>query len=382
MYNTVAFLRYLYFKIKMLMLIKELISDINNLAPFALQEDYDNAGLLVGSMEAEAVKGLVAVDVTPLILSEAVQKNCNVVISHHPLIFGGLKNVTDSTETGKMIAFAVKNDINIIALHTNLDNVAHGVNHILAQKLGIRNTTILQPAKNMLRKLVTFCPVQFTQEITEALFEAGAGHIGKYDSCSYKVSGEGTFRAGEGTHPFVGLQGQVHHEPEDRIETIFPFYLEKNIISALIKSHPYEEVAYDIYPITNSNPEIGAGMIGELDAETESLKFLESVKKAVGIGCLRYTKHIPKKVRKIAICGGSGSFLIKQAMAAGADVFLTGDLKYHDYFLPYGNMILADIGHYESEQFTKELIFTLLNEKFANFALLQSELDTNPINYL
>lgn len=364
------------------MLIKELIAGINGIAPFALQEDYDNAGLLTGSMEAEAVKGLVAVDVTMKVLHEAVQKKCNVIISHHPLIFGGLKNVTDSTETGKLVAFAIRNDIHVIALHTNLDNVSHGVNAILADKLGVKNCTILQPVKKQLCKLVTFCPVDFTQKVSEALFAAGAGNIGKYDSCSYIGSGEGTFRAGEGTNPFVGKTGNLHHEPENRIETIFPAYLEKKVISALLKVHPYEEVAYDIYPLGNVNPLLGAGMIGELDRETDSAEFLDSVKKAIGIPCLRFSKHEPMKVKKIAFCGGSGNFLIKQALSAGADVFLTGDLKYHDFFLPYGDMILADIGHYESEQFTKELIFTLLNKKFANFALLQSEVVTNPINYL
>ena len=364
------------------MLIKELISGINTLAPFALQEDYDNAGLLVGSMDAEVVKGLVAVDITSEVLQEAVNKSCNVVISHHPLIFGGLKNVTDSTETGKMVAFAIKNELNIIALHTNLDNVAHGVNAILGQKLGLKNCRILQPQKNQLRKLVTFCPVDYTEKVSEALFAAGAGQIGKYDSCSYTGAGEGTFRAGEGANPFVGEIGTLHHEPENRIETIFPQYLEKEIISALLKVHPYEEVAYDIYPLSNLNPTTGAGMTGELEKETDTLEFLEFVKKALGLSCIRYSGNGREKVRKIAFCGGSGSFLIKQAISAGADIFLTGDLKYHDFFLPYGNMLLADIGHYESEQFTKELIFTLLNEKFATFALLQSEVVTNPINYL
>jgi dinuclear metal center YbgI/SA1388 family protein len=364
------------------MLVKELISELNRIAPFALQEDYDNAGLLVGSMEAEAVKGLIAVDVTSAVLNEAVQKDCNVVLSHHPLIFGGLKNLTDSTDIGKMVAFAVKNDINIIALHTNLDNVAHGVNDILGQKLGLKNCRILQPLKNQLRKLVTFCPEDYTEKVSEALFSAGAGHIGKYDSCSFTGSGNGTFRAGEGANPFVGEVGKLHHESENRIETVFPAYLEKDIISALINAHPYEEVAYDIYPLSNSNPTVGAGMIGELEKETDTLVFLESVKKALCLPWIKYSGNKSKKVRKVAFCGGSGSFLIKQAISAGADVFLTGDLKYHDFFLPGGNMLLADIGHYESEQFTKELIFTLLNEKFATFALLQSEVVTNPINYL
>lgn len=364
------------------MLIKELIAGINDIVPFALQEDYDNAGLLTGSMEAEAEKGLVAVDVTLKVLHEAIQKKCNVIISHHPLIFGGLKNVTDSTETGKLVAFAIRNDIHIIALHTNLDNVSHGVNAILADKLGVKNCTILQPAKNMLRKLVTFCPLSYTEQVSRALFDAGAGNIGKYDSCSFVGSGEGTFRAGEGAFPFVGEKGKLHHEPENRIETIFPAHLEKSIITALLKTHPYEEVAYDIYPLANTNPVAGAGMIGELEHETDSVQFLDAVKKNIGMPCIRFTRHEPKKVRRIAFCGGSGSFLIKPALLAGAHVFLTADLKYHDFFLPSGEMILADIGHYESEQFTKELIFTLLNKKFANFALLQSEVVTNPINYL
>jgi len=370
------------FPLARFMILSEITSYLKLMFPLALQENYDNSGLLVGLDGTEISGALICLDVTEAILDEAVEKGCNLVISHHPLIFSGLKSLTGRTETERMVMRAIKENIAIFALHTNLDNHHEGVNHYLCQKLGIQNAEILRPVSGMLRKLVTFCPVSHANYVREALFNAGAGHIGNYDQCSFNSSGEGTFRALEGATPFVGEPGKLHTEPELRIETIFPAYLENALVDALKMAHPYEEVAFDIYPLTNPNSRIGAGMIGDLPNKVDAGDFLFSVKNIFQTGCIRHTELKNKKIQRVAVCGGSGSFLIKDAINCGADIYITGDIKYHDFFLPENKMILADIGHYESEQFTKELIYTLLKKKFTTFALFISGTNTNPVNYL
>jgi dinuclear metal center YbgI/SA1388 family protein len=364
------------------MLLSEITLFLNSRFPLSLQEDYDNCGLLIGNSELEITGIMVCLDVTADVLDEANAKNCNLVISHHPLIFTGLKSLTGQTDTEKLVMRAIRENIAVFALHTNLDNHAEGVNHWLCKKLGILNPEILRPMPEMLRKLVTFCPISHASQVREALFNAGAGHIGNYDSCSFNTHGDGTFRALEGSNPFVGKQGKLHTEPELRIETVFSAYFENAVISALKLAHPYEEVAYDIYSLTNLHIGIGAGMVGTLDQPVDAEEFLLQVKKNLQIGCIRHTEIKNKKVKRIAVCGGSGSFLIKDAMRCKADIYLTGDIKYHDFFIPENRMILADIGHYESEQFTKELIYTLLKKKFTTFALFISGSNTNPVNYL
>jgi dinuclear metal center YbgI/SA1388 family protein len=347
-----------------------------------LQENYDNSGLLIGLEETEISGILICLDISRDVLDEAIVKKCNLVISHHPLIFSGLKSITGRSETERLVMKALKESIAIYALHTNLDNHNEGVNHFLCQKIGIQQPEILKPMPGILRKLATFCPVSHATTVREALFNAGAGHIGNYDSCSFNSNGEGTFRALEGATPFVGEPGKLHTEAEVRIETIFPVHLENIIINALKRAHPYEEVAYDIYPITNPNSKIGAGMIGNLQNEMDAREFLLGIKNILQTGCIRHTELKNKKVQRVAVCGGSGSFLIKDAINCGADIYITGDIKYHDFFVPGDEMILADIGHYESEQFTKELIYTLLKKKFTTFALFISGSNTNPVNYL
>jgi len=350
--------------------------------PTALQESYDNCGLLIGDAAMEITGVLVCLDITTQIFDEAAEKRCNLIVSHHPMIFSGLKSLTGRDETERLVLRAIRENVAIFALHTNLDNHHQGVNYLLCNKLGIQNIEILKPVANKLRKLVTFCPTAFADKVRAAIFDAGAGHIGNYDFCSYSSIGEGTFRALEGTNPFVGEQGKLHVEPELRIETIFPDFLENKIIAALMQAHPYEEVAYDIYPLANINHQIGAGMIGMLPKAIPAEEFLAGVKEKLQIGCIRHTNIQNKKVQRIALCGGSGSFLINDAMRCNADIYITGDIKYHDFFMPGDKMILADIGHYESEQFTKELIYTLLKKKFTTFALFISGINTNPVNYL
>ena len=364
------------------MKLKNIITKLEEFAHPALQESYDNPGLLIGDRDQEISGVLITLDVTEAVLEEAAQKSCNLIVAHHPVIFKGLKSITGKNFVERIVKIAIKNDIAIYAIHTNLDNVKHGVNGNLAQKLGLTNTRILAPQKEMLRKLATFCPTEHADAVREAMFSAGAGHIGNYDSCSFNAEGKGTFRGSEDTNPFVGEKGKLHFEQEIRIEIIYPVYLENKIISSMIQAHPYEEVAYDIYPLANEFAETGAGMIGELDKPIDPLQFLEFVKSLTGTPCIRHSEIIKKPVQKIAVCGGAGSFLIGDAIRAGADMFITGDVKYHDFFEADGKLIIADIGHYESEQFAKDLILSILIENFSNFAVLISETRTNSVNYL
>jgi len=364
------------------MILSEITTFLTSRIPLSLQENYDNCGLLLGDAHAEITGAIICLDITDEVLSEAVEKNCNLVISHHPMIFSGIKSLTGRTATERLVIRAIRENIAVFALHTNLDNHFEGVNHLLCNKLGILNAEILRPMTGILRKLVTFCPSSFAGQVREAIFNAGAGQIGNYDNCSYNTQGEGTFRALEGANPFVGEVGKLHTETEVRIETIFPAYLENDVIAAIKQAHPYEEVAFDIYPLANKHIRIGAGMTGTLPEAVDAEEFLVSVKEILSIGCIRHTNLKNKKIQKIAVCGGSGSFLINDAIFCNADIYMTGDIKYHDFFIPGNGMILADIGHFESEQFTKELIYTLLKKKFTTFALFISGTNTNPVNYL
>ncbi|NOX84808.1 MAG: Nif3-like dinuclear metal center hexameric protein [Chlorobi bacterium] len=364
------------------MKIKEITNRLEEYAPLTLQEPYDNAGLLTGSPDGETSKVLITLDVTHEVMDEAIGKGCNLIIAHHPLIFKALKRLTGDDETQQLIIKAIKNDIALYAIHTNIDNVIDGVNGMLAQKLGLKNIRILTTKEGGLKKLVTFCPDNYADKVRGAIFQAGGGHIGNYDSCSYNLKGEGTFRGLEGANPFVGKKGEIHFEKETRIETIVPDYKINAVIRAMLEAHPYEEVAYDVYPLDNENNRTGAGIIGEPEDNTGEKEFLERVKRILKADVIRHSPLRGKKVSKVAICGGSGSFLIQQAYRAGADIFITGDVKYHDFFGYAGRMVIADAGHYETEQFTKELIYSVLKENFPNFALLISEVNTNPVRIL
>lgn len=363
------------------MIIKNITDLIERIAPVQLQETYDNAGLIIGEKNSEIDKAIICIDVTETIIDEAITKNCQLVISHHPLIFKGLKKINGKNSIEKIIIKAIKNNIAIYAAHTNLDNVINGVNSILSQKLGLKNIRSLQPKKDIFKKLVFFCPVIHADKVRKAIFEAGAGQIGNYDNCSFNTEGDGSFKALENANPFVGEPGKLHFEKEIRIETIFPFYIENKVVEALLQAHPYEEVAYDIYKLDNYFASIGSGIIGEIE-EADEIQFLTELKKVSNCKCIKHSDLLNKKIKKVAICGGSGSFLIKDAIAAKADIFITGDVKYHDFFEAENKILIADIGHFESEQFTKELLYTIITKKFPNFAVLISENNTNPIHYL
>lgn len=364
------------------MKLQEITDCLEAYAPLALQESYDNAGLICGSKDMDITAALICLDSTEAVIDEAIERGCNLVIAHHPIVFSGLKKFNGKNYVERVIIKAIRNNIAIYAAHTNLDNVHNGVNAKMAQKLGLINCTVLAPQKNLLKKLITFCPEAKAEEVRTALFNAGAGHISNYDECSFNTNGTGTFRAGAGSNPFVGEIGKQHQEKEVRIETIYPQHIESQILKALFETHPYEEVAYDLIPLSNTHNRIGAGLVGELPEESNEMDFLKRLKTVMKADSLRYTALRDKKVKKIAICGGSGSFLLGDAIKKGADVFVTADFKYHQFFDAERRIIIADIGHYESEQFTVELFYEILMKKFSTFAVLISTINTNPIKYL
>ncbi len=364
------------------MKIKEIVSALERFAPLPLQDGFDNAGLQIGLTEAEATGALLCLDVTEAVLDEAVALGYNFVISHHPLIFKGCKSIIGRDYVERCIVKAIKNDIVIYSAHTNLDNAHGGVNYKIAEKIGLKNLKVLEPKADSLVKLVTFVPYKQADAVREALFAAGCGCIGDYDSCSYNLKGEGTFRANEGTHPFCGTVGELHREEEVRIETILPIYKKAEVIRALLTAHPYEEPAFDLYPLQNVWAQAGAGVVGELDEPEAELDFLCRIKNIFEVGCVRHSNLTGRKIQKVALCGGSGAFLLPKAIRAGADVFITGEIKYHDYFGHEDDILMAEIGHYESEQYTKEIFYSIIRDLFPNFALQMSRVNTNPIKYL
>ena len=364
------------------MILKEITDYIESIAPLAYQESYDNAGLICGSPGMDITGALICLDSTEAVLDEAIAMGCNLVIAHHPIVFSGLKKFNGKNYVERVIIKAIRHNIAIYAAHTNLDNVLNGVNGRIAEKLGLVNVSILSNQKGGLRKLAVFCPGSASADVRAALFSAGAGQIGNYDECSFNTAGTGTFRANAGANPYVGKEGVQHHENETKIEVIYAAHLESALLKAMFQAHPYEEVAYDIIPLANAHPYTGSGIIAELPSEMTEMAFLGHLKSVMKASCVRYTALRDKKVKKVAVCGGAGSFLLPNAIAAGADVFVTADYKYHQFFDAEGRIVIADIGHYESEQFTSELFYDILCKKFRTFALHLSKINTNPINYL
>ena len=368
------------------MKIRELVEYLDERFLPVYQEEYDNAGLLVGDPDDDLKGVLATTDVTPAVIDEAVQKDCNIIVSHHPLIFGGLKRITTHGETERMVMRLIRHNICVYAAHTNLDNLDWGVNGILAEKLRLVDCSILRPVEGALCKLVTYVPTVDADKLRKSLFEAGAGCIGNYDSCSWNCEGTGTFRANEGCNPYCGTVGSLHNETETRIEVVYEKRQEQRLVSRLKESHPYEEPAYDCIPLNNPYLKVGAGMIGRLDNPMLVADFLTMVKERLRLPVVRVSKNAvcmkEPTVRKVAVCGGSGSFLIGDAIGRHADIFLTGDLKYHDFQGAGERIILADIGHYESEQFAKEIFYRVISEKFSNFVCQISEADDGFVRYI
>lgn len=363
-------------------LIKDVIRFLEELAPQSYQETYDNSGLLSGN-PSEPVQGiLVTLDCTEEVVSEAVDRGCNLIVAHHPIIFKGLKKLTGSTYVERTIIQAIRHHIAIYAIHTNLDNVHNGVNRKICDKIGLKKLEVLLPRVGLLTKLVTFIPIENKEPVLHALYEAGAGQIGNYENCSFAIEGTGTFKPGENANPHIGKPMKQEYVKETRIEVIFPGYLKNQILAALRQSHPYEEVAYYLTPLENEHQQVGSGMVGTLEKPMEPLDFLKRLKTDMNLGIVRHTRLLENRIQKVAVCGGSGSFLLPRAIQKGAQVYISADFKYHEFFDAEDKIIIADIGHYESEVFTKELLQEVLTKKFPTFAINFSRTVTNPISYL
>jgi dinuclear metal center YbgI/SA1388 family protein len=363
------------------MLIRDIVQVLEQLAPPGLQESYDNAGLITGQAGWECRGIICSLDATEAVVQEAIQKGCNMIVAHHPIVFGGLKKINGKNYVEKTVIAAIKSDIAIYAIHTNLDNVLEGVSGRMASLLGLQHCTPLQHKPGSLKKIYTFVPLQQAGAVRDALFAAGGGHIGNYSGCSFNTEGTGTFKGATGTKPFAGSPGIAHEETEIRVEMVFPAWKEAAIIRALKQAHPYEEVAFDLVTLQNEYAAIGSGLVGELAAPMQERDFLAYLATTFKVPVVRHTALLDKPIHRVALCGGAGSFLINNALGTGADIFVTADIKYHDFFDANDRMIIADIGHYESEQFTVDLLFDILREKFPTFAVLKTGVITNPVHY-
>lgn len=362
------------------MKISEVIKELDRFAPPSLQESYDNAGLLVGDQTLEVTSILLTLDITEDVVQEAIDKKCNLIVAHHPIIFSGLKSLTGKNYVERTVLKAIKNDIALFSAHTNLDNVNQGVNKKFADKLELQNIKILSPKKGKLQKLTTYVPQVNTDDILEALFDVGAGNIGEYENCSFQHNGIGTFKPSSKANPHIGESGKLESVQENKIEVIVPEHLTSKVLKALFTSHPYEEVAYYLSTLENENQDIGSGMIGDLEQEMSSDDFLGHLKNQLNLEVIKFTPF-NRSIKKVALCGGSGQFLLKNAINSGADAYVSADFKYHEYFDADNQIMICDIGHYESEISTKELFYEVLSDKFSNIALVFAETNTNPTRY-
>jgi len=363
------------------MRIHDIIQELERWAPRSWQESYDNAGLITGDAAWDCTGVLCCLDATEAVIEEAIQRGCNLVVAHHPIVFGGIKRIDPQHYVGRALIRSIRHDVAIYAIHTNLDNLLEGVNGTMADRLGLLNRSVLMPKSQQLKKLNTYVPTAHVDAVANALFDAGAGHIGRYDQCSFRQAGEGSFRALEGASPHVGKLGVQHREPEWKLEVLYPATLESSVLAALRSAHPYEEVAYDLVALSNTHPSIGSGLIGELPEALPEEEFLDRIKSIFGVVSLRHTATNGRAIRRVALCGGAGSFLISNSLAQKADAFLTADLKYHEFFEADDRLLLVDLGHYESEQYTIDLLQSFLAEKFPTFAILKTGLITNPVRY-
>ena len=364
------------------MKIKQILIILEEMAPLAYAEDFDNVGLLIGNQDNEATGVLVCHDALENVIDEAIAKNCNLVVCFHPILFSGLKKITGKNYVERAVIKAIKNEIAIYAVHTAFDNHKDGVNKIFCDALGLKNTKVLVPKQNFIQKLITYTTPENADKVRKALFEAGAGTIGNYDNCSFNSDGFSTYQGNENSNPVIGTKGELTQTNEIKIEVTFEKYLQSKILKALFSNHVYEEVAYEIYELQNQHQNIGLGMIGSLETPMSETEFLTFVKDKMQCGSIRHSAFLNKNISKVAVLGGSGSYAIKNAIQAGADVYLTADLKYHNFYESENQLLIADIGHFESERYTKNYIVDFLKEKITNFAIVLSEENTNPVKYL
>jgi dinuclear metal center YbgI/SA1388 family protein len=363
------------------MTVNGVIEILEDLAPLDYAEDFDNVGLLVGDKNMKVNGILVTLDTLENVVDEAIANHCNLIISFHPIIFEGLKKLTGRNYVERTVLKAIRNDIAIYAPHTALDNSFKGVNAKICEVLGLGNRQILIPQIGTIKKLITYVPAAAAEQLQEELFKAGAGTIGNYDNCSFTTIGKGSFRPGENTNPLKGEKGKTHIEEEVMISLTYPKMNEHKILTSLKENHPYEEVAYEVTTLENTNQHIGMGMIGELDEPQTEEAFMNFLKDKMNASVVRHSEFLEKPIKKVAVLGGSGAFAIRAAKRAKADVFVTSDIKYHQFYEAEKQMVIADIGHFETEQFTKTLLVDYLTKKIPNFAIRLSESITNPIKY-
>jgi dinuclear metal center YbgI/SA1388 family protein len=363
------------------MQVSELVRHIEQLAPPSLQEAYDNAGLIYGNPEMELTGVLIALDATEAVIEEAIRKNCNLVLSHHPIVFSGLKRINEKHYVDRALVKAIRHQIALYACHTNLDNTIHGVNGAIAAAFDLQQVSILAPKSGQFIQLSVYVPNTHLDQVKSALFEAGAGKLGNYAACSFSSTGLGSFTPIEGAQPHIGSLGIHTTVEETKLELIFPVWAQSKVVQALHQAHPYETPAYNLFTINNVNPEIGSGVMGYLPKAISELDWLAQVAKTCQVPVVRHSPLLGKQIEKIAICGGAGSFLIKQAQSLGADALLTADLKYHEFFEANNQILLTDPGHFESEHFTIDLLYKIIQEKFPTFAVLKSSIRTNPVHY-
>jgi len=362
--------------------VQDILSALETLAPLRYQESYDNAGLIVGDRKQKISKALLTLDCTEEVLDEAIQCGAQLIIAHHPILFSGLKSLTGKNYVERVLLKAIRHQIAIYAAHTNLDNMYHGVNRHIARRLGLTDCRVLEPMRNILTHLYVYVPETHLDKLRTALFEAGAGQIGQYSECSFSFPGEGTYRPSENAKPYIGSKNKLQKEPEIKLEVLVPAHAEQSVLRAMRENHPYEEIAYGMVSLKNAHQEIGAGMIGQLPKPMKSDSFLKKLKKTMQTSCIRHTAPVKKEISRVALCGGSGHFLLPAAICEKADIFITADVKYHQFFDAENHLILADIGHFESEQFTPEIFYEVLSKKIPNFAFHLSSVNTNPIHYL
>ena len=363
------------------MTVKEITTCLEQWSPLAYAEDFDNVGLLVGTHDQHVDGVLIAHDALESVIYEAIAEGCNLIVCFHPIIFQGLKKITNKTYVERAVAKAIKHDIALYAIHTALDVQLNGVNKGLADALGLEQRRVLLPQKGSLLKLSTYVPQEHLPIVQEALFNAGAGAIGHYDQCSFLTDGIGGYRPLDGSTPFVGNVGERHFESEMQLQVILPKHVKAAVLAALEQSHPYETVAYELSVLENVRNDLGMGCVGSLPTPVEEKAFLKTLKDIVGTPSIKHSKLFNKNIERVALLGGSGSFATEAAIGQGADVFITADLKYHDFYKAEKHLILVDVGHFESEQFTKKIIIEFLSKNFPNFAFISSKTETNPVHY-
>lgn len=363
------------------MTVTDITSELEKLAPLPFAEAFDNVGLLVGDAQMEVTGVLITLDTLESVILEAEKTGCNLVISFHPIIFKGLKRLTATTYVERTVTLAIAKGIAIYSIHTALDNVPGGVSGKLSEIIGLKNTHVLIPKKGSIRKLVTYVPNNAHELLLNKLFEAGGGELGNYSCCSFSNGGLGTYLPGDRAKPSIGSVGVLSKETEQQIHLTFTAEREMAVLEALKAFHPYEEIAFELTTLDNDYQQLGMGIIGELDTPMAEIAFLDLLKSKLNIPTIRHSELRNTPVMRVAVLGGSGAFAIEAAIASGADFLVTSDFKYHDFFKAEGKIILADVGHFESEQFTKNLLVDYLTEKFPNFAIRLAETQTNPVKY-